>query len=212
MKQPAMAMIDTPEAGRFYFIPPVPPGVYSPAIRLFRGVIRPCYVIPSQLGSGSVYSEGKERVCKRLRELQGIREALGMMVELWQGVLDSHPGAHDDLPKQERLAKCLVGPPEAAFALIEKSGILGRADMPKKAPDLIRNVMALAHWKAIWQIRKRRRNSDPGGLAWDAAAALVNEICHEAFPDWQDREWRDFTGNTLKSFADRHCLDPRVRL
>lgn len=208
----AMAMIDTPEGERYYFLAPVPPGIYSPAIGIMRGVIRPCYVIPDRLGSGSVYSEGSLKVCKRLRELLGIRAALGIMAKVWRGVLVTHPGACDDLPRQERLAKALTGSPEAAFALIEKSGVLGTAGMPMTAPDYVRNVLALAHWKAIWQLRNRRNEKTPGGLCWEAAAAMMNQVCHEAFPDWQERQWKDFTASTLKSLMDRHLLDPAVRL
>ena len=207
---PLMAMIDTPTGERYYFIAPVPPGIYSPAICLIRGVLRQCYVIPGRLGIGSVYSEGSERVWKRHVELKGIHAALQIMTKLWEGVLKFHPGACDDLPQQERLAKSLTGPPEAAFALIEKSGTLGTDGMPSKASNLYRNVMALAHWKVIWSIRKCRRESDPGGLAWNAAATMMNRICHEAFPDRKDRQWEDFTASTLKSLADRYCLDPAV--
>ncbi len=212
--KPVIAMIDAPDGGRFFFALPVHPTVYNPSIAVIRGVIRPAYVIPSHLGVRSVYSEGSARVCKKHREMAGIRAALGILVRVWNGVIENHPGACDDVSKQGRLAQCLTGSPEAAFAMIEKSGVLGNEGLPKYAPDLVRNVLALAHWGAIWQLRHKGKGRlldgsvKPGGLHWSAAAAVMNQLCAEAFPDIEIRQWKDFTGTTLKGLMDRYLLDP----
>jgi hypothetical protein len=143
------------------------------------------------------------------RELQGIEVALKMMRTVWEGVLDNEPGSRTDLAQQKRLAELLCGPPEGSFNQIEKSGKLAKDGIPPKPENYIRNVYALAHWKGIWQIRHRKRACDPGGLAWDAAARMMNETCHVAFPDWKERRWTDFTGDSLKALIARFGLSPK---
>ncbi len=207
---PALAMIDTLEDGRFYLLPPVAPGIYSPAIRIHAGGIFPCYVVPSQLGG--VFSEGERQVVRRWRELLGIQHALEIMGAVWSGVLKSFPGASDDLSRQEKLAEGLLGPPDISFALIEKSGALGKSGVPKKAALVSRNVMALAHWKAIWQIRKvaKIKNKDggdsPGAIQWKEAAALMNRICYERLPESRGTQWKGFTPRSLEDLAERWGL------
>ncbi len=207
-------MIDTPEAGRFYFLLPLPPDVYSPAIRIFRGVIRPCYVIPARLGAESIYSEDSEKVCKRRRELMGIRAALQLMGNVWTGVLESQSPC--DLKKQMALAQDLTDRPYAALSYIKMSGVIGTRGGLKYPSDYLRNVMALAHWGGLWKVRNRMKKAGkftdfPGGWAFDESANLINDLCREAFPDAEAWGWVDFTGPALKSLIDRNLFDPKIR-
>jgi hypothetical protein len=207
---PAMAMIDTPTGERYYFLAPLPPGIHSPAIRIHAGGIFPCYEVPSRLGG--VYSEGGQQVVRRWRELQGIQHALEIMGAVWSGVLKSYPGASDDLSRQKTLANGLLGPPDISFALIEKSGALGKSGVPKKAAFVQRNVIALAHWKGIWQLRtvakikSKDGGASPGAIHWKEAAALMNRICHERLPESRGAQWIGFTPRSLEKLADRWGL------
>lgn len=206
-------MIDTSEAGRFYFLLPLIPDVYSPAIRIFRGVIRPCYVIPARLGVGSVYSEGSEKVCKRHRELMGIRAALQLMGKVWTCVRQSQNPC--DLEKQMALAQDLTERPYAALSHIKASGIIGTKGGLVYPSDYLRSVMALAHWGALWKVRNRMKKAgkltdSPGGWAFNESAKLMNDLCREAFPDAEAWGWVDFTGTALKGLIDRNFLDPKI--
>lgn len=226
--RPWLAIIDSPDGVRQYFIPPVRAGSYNPTIAVFSSdpksvshrarhgikarAIRPAYVIPDRLGVGSIYGEGSREVSKRYRELLGFRAALEIMGAVWLGLLDAH-SAHDDIDTQREIAEALTGPPLAAFAMIEKSGKLGRDLVPKRAADFVRNVLALAHWKAVWSLRNPRKGTMadgspmPGGIAFKEAAEFLNAICDEAFSDLVERkEWKRFTAQNLQALADRHGL------
>lgn len=218
-KAPTIAIIDTADGDRYYFLAPVLPSVCNPAIAISQGEIRPCFdVIPERLGAGSIYAEGSLKVCTRHRELVGIRAALGMMEQVWSGVLRTHPGAIDDMVRQKHLARSLTGPADASFSLIEKSGSLGKAGVPKKAEYFLRNVMALAHWKLIWQLRKIGKGTlpggkrVPGGVQWKMGAALINAICYKTFSDWPKSQMKEFTARSLEDLAERHGLPWKVQI
>ena len=206
-------MIDSTNDGRFYFLPPLLPETYSPAIRVYRGVIRPCYVNPSLLGEGIVYSEGSQAVCKRSRELQGIRAALELMGKVWAGILKSKMPC--DMKRQMDIASDLTERPNAALSYIKESGVLGTKGGLKYATDYYRNVMALAYWGALFKLRNRMKKAgkltdSPGGWAYNEAANLMNALCRESCPDTVGWGHVDFTGNALKGLIDRALLDPKI--
>lgn len=206
-------MIDTPDAGRFYLLPPVPPEVYSPALRIFRGVIRPCYVVAANLGGGSIYSEGSHEVCKGRRELLGIRAALELMGKVWAGILESKSPC--DLKRQMDIAHDLAERPNAALSYVKESGVIGTKGGLVYASDYYRNVMALAHWGALFKLRNRMKKAgkltdSPDGWAFDEAAKLMNAVCREACPDAVAWRWVDFTGTALKGLIDRNLLSPKI--
>jgi len=209
-QSPELAMIDTPEDGSFYLLPPVNLDGYNPAIRVHAGEIFPCYVVPSRIGG--VFSQGGRQAVRRWRELEGIQHALEIMGAVWSGLLKSYPGASDDLARQKNLAEGLMGPPDISFALIEKSGARGKSRVPKKAAFIQRNVMALAHWGAIWEIREVAKSKTvdggprPGAIHWKEAAALMNRICHEKMPESRGAQWTGFTPRSLEKLADRWGL------
>lgn len=197
-----MAIIDVPNGDRLYLLCPVVAGVYQPAILVTAGLIRPSYVVPDLLGVGCTYSEGSQKAVNARRETKSIQMALRLMTTVWGGILDVHPGSRDNVKQQERLAEDLRRSPEAAYALIEKSKMLGSEGVPKKPEDYVRNVYALAYWKGIIRIRKADFRGQAKGLAWSAAARALNDVCHRAIPDWEEWRWRDFNGKSLEKFAN----------
>jgi hypothetical protein len=207
-KAPYLVMIDTPEDGRLYLRYPLVSFNYNPAICVFGGRIVPCYVNPDSLNGANVFSHGSEAVCKRHRELLGIRVALEIMWEVWQGLLDKH-GAANEIGLQIDIVETLRGPSLGAFAMIEKSGKLGSNGVPQKASDYLRNVMAFAHWGAIWKLRKPGKSRlanggrKPGKIHWEYSAFLINQICGKSFPDLNKRQWTAFTGSTLSKLIER---------
>ena len=212
---PVLAMIDTPEDGRFYLLPLVNHEVYNPAIRVHVGGMRPCFVVPSLLLSrGGMYSQGGRKVVGKRRELEGIRASLNLMGKVWTCILESQSPC--DLKKQEALAQDLTSRPYAALSHIKTSGAIGTKGGLVHASDYFRNVMALAHWGGLWMLRNRMKKAgkltdSPGGWAFNESAKLMNDLCRKACPDVDAWGWVDFTGTALKSLIDRHFLDPKIR-